>query len=149
MHRAYNKVSPNQMLKPSVTVVVDDGSNDNTSGVARSLRARVVRLDRRSKAPATGTPYLAYIVNGGLKVLEEENVSFVMISGAECAYPRDYLYKLVQRMIRDRVVLASESLRGSARPILAYGALAGLSWRAGLEEWGLGTLLTMVLRLGL
>jgi len=119
-----------QSMKPRTIVVVDDSSEDNTARVAEREGAYVVRIERKSKASATGTPYLAFVINQGLRVLKNLDLDFVMISGAESIYPKDYVYRIVKNMIRDHVVVASGiavgektlgilSVRGSGRLINA------------------------------
>ena len=71
-----------------------------------------VHIERRSNAPATGTPYLAYIYNRGFEVLKGLELDYVMISGAECLYPPRYVEELTSRMARDRVVVASGAAIG-------------------------------------
>ena len=117
-----------QSMKPRMIVVVDDGSEDNTAYVAEKEGAYVVRIERKSKAPATGTPYLAYVINRGLQVLKSLDLDFVMISGADSIYLKDYVYRISKNMIKDHVVIASGiavgektlgilSIRGSGRLI--------------------------------
>lgn len=117
-----------QYLKPAIIVVVDDSSCDETASIAEKEGAYVIRIERKSRASATGTPYLAFVINQGLRALKRLDLDFVMISGAESVYPRNYAYDLVRRMIRDRVVVASGiaagektlgtlSVRGSGRMI--------------------------------
>ena len=52
-----------QYLKPEYIIVVDDGSRDNTSDIARKEGCYVIQLSRITEANATGTPYLAYVIN--------------------------------------------------------------------------------------
>ena len=101
-----------QTIGPSIIVVVDDSSSDNTVKKARKEGALVVHIERRSNAPATGTPYLAYIYNRGFEVLKGLELDYVMISGAECLYPPRYVEELTSRMARDRVVVASGAAIG-------------------------------------
>lgn len=119
-----------QKIKPKIVVVVDDSSEDNTARIAEREGAYVVRIERKSKVSATGTPYLAFVINQGLQVLKNLDLDFVMISSAESIYPKDYVYRIVKNMVRDHVVVASGiavgektlgilSVRGSGRLINA------------------------------
>jgi len=97
----------NQTLKPEIIVVVDDSSTDDTAERALAHGTRVVKVKRKSKVSATGTPYLAFIINRGLKELKDLNLDYVMISGAECIYPKTYVEKVTKRMKNDKAVIAS------------------------------------------
>jgi len=118
-----------QTLSPKAIIVVDDSSDDRTAEVAMKLGAQVLRLNRRSKASATATPYLAYVINQGLNILKHENIDYLMLSGSDCVYPKNYVERLIKYMIRENVVLASGvilgeytsplSVRGSGRIIYA------------------------------
>ena len=118
-----------QTIKPYVIIVVDDSSNDKTPEIAERSGAIVIRIKRKSKAPATGTPYLAYVINKGLERIKKLELDYAMISGADTIYPKDYVYKIISRMINENVVLASGvaygeyssslSIRGSGRVINA------------------------------
>jgi len=88
-------------------VVVDDSSSDRTAVIAESLGATVVRVKRRFSGSLSGTPYIALLVNTGLRRLEELELDYVMVSGADCLYPARYVEKLAERMRCDGVVVAS------------------------------------------
>jgi len=78
-----------------------------TAELAERAGAAVVRLRRRrSAASAAGTPYLAYVINKGLEALEGEDLDYVMVSGAECLYPRGYVETLVSRLEKQGVSAA-------------------------------------------
>ncbi len=121
-----------QTLRPELIVVVDDGSTDDTSEIASRLGAHVVRIRRSSNVSATGTPYLAFVFNKGFEVLEKEDLDFIMVSGAECFYPKDYVEKVVKRMIKDRCVIASGAAIGEeSSPIIGVrgaGRLINAMW---------------------
>jgi glycosyltransferase involved in cell wall biosynthesis len=121
-----------QELKPEIVVVVDDASSDGTAEVAEREGAVVVRLKRGFQASATGTPYLAYVVNKGLSVLKNLDLDFVMISGAEAVYPSNYIGEIVNRMVKERVIVASgvaagEKTRGSLA-VRGSGRLINAIW---------------------
>lgn len=103
----------NQTLKPSIVVVIDDSSSDKTAEIARKNSAYVIEVKRKSNASATGTPYLAFVLNKGLEVLEKLNkIDYVMISGAECLYPKDYVERVINKMKEENVVIASGTAYG-------------------------------------
>ncbi|OYT51644.1 MAG: hypothetical protein B6U73_01560 [Desulfurococcales archaeon ex4484_204] len=149
-----------QRLRPRAVVVVDDGSTDGTGLIAERAGAYVIRVERRSRVSATGAPYLAFIINQGLKVLQGLNLDYVMISGAECLYPQSYVHHLVKNMVRDRVVIASGVARGertySTLSVRGSGRLINASWFRrvgfsypqyyGFETWLLLKALSMGLR---
>ena len=98
----------NQTIKPRIIIVVDDSSRDRTAEIARRNHAYVVEIKRRSNATAVGTPYLAFVINKGLEILERmKDLDYVMISGAECLYPKDYVERIINRMRLENVVIAS------------------------------------------
>ena len=118
-----------QVLRPLIIVVIDDSSNDKTALIAEKMGALVIKLKRKSSVSATGTPYLAYVINKGLEVVEKYSLDYVMISGADCLYPKGYAHNLISRMKKENVILASGvvvgeytsplSVRGSGRMINA------------------------------
>jgi len=121
----------NQTLEPNSIVVVDDSSSDNTSEIAESAGAKVIKIYRKSKVSALGTPYLAYVINKGLAFLENEKISYILISGAECIYKNDYVELLMKNMIRDKVVVASgiiEGERTSQLGVRGAGRLINFKW---------------------
>jgi len=131
-HIKYSVTSiKDQTLKPKLIVVVDDSSSDRTGDIASKLGARVVRIRRKSRVSAVATPYLAYVINCGLRLLERENLDYVMISGADCIYPRNYVKLLIKRMIRERVVLASGVIAGEYTSYLSVrgsGRIINAKW---------------------
>ena len=101
-----------QSIKPTKIVVVDDASLDKTATVAENMGAYVIRVKRKCKFPATGSPLLAYIINKGLSALKDQKLDYVMIVGSGDIFPKHYVYDLVTRMSTENVVLASGSIWG-------------------------------------
>jgi len=99
-----------QTLRPLI-VVVNDGSIDKTREIASKYADIIVDLPRHEDS-WVGRPELARIFNAGFRVLETENVDFVMISGGEAVYPPEYIEQLVRRMKRDNAVVASGVAEG-------------------------------------
>jgi len=110
-------------------IVVDDGSKDNTSKVAREMGAEVIRLEDRGYE-AHGTPHLAEVINSGLKKVDE--CDYVMILGADHVLPQDYLEKITGRMEEDsRIALASGIIKGekAVSPwVRGSGRVVRVSW---------------------
>ena len=68
------------------TVVVNDGSLDDTAWIASQYADLVVDLPRHDES-WTGRPELAKVFNAGFEVLEKMNIEFVLISGSDDIYP--------------------------------------------------------------
>jgi len=101
-----------QTIPPSKIIVIDDFSNDGTGEIAKSLGARVLRIERRSRESITGTPYMAYLFNRGFREVEDCDYDYIAISGADCIYPKEYFEKLIRRASLDNVVIASGVAEG-------------------------------------
>lgn len=92
-------------------VVVNDGSVDGTGEVASGYADVVVDLPRHEESWA-GRPELARVFNAGFDVLKEENVAYVLISGADAVYPSNYVEDVINKMGNRGVVLASGVAEG-------------------------------------
>ena len=97
-----------QTLKPSIIVVVDDGSTDKTVEIARKCEAFVVHLPNRGYS-AAGMPELADVLNEGFRTLDKvAEFDYVMVLGADHPLPLTYTEEMVARMEKDRrIVMAS------------------------------------------
>ena len=152
-----------QSLKPYRIILVDDSSEDDTVEVAEGLGADVVSVKRRSKAYATGHPYLAYVFNKGFESIEDDPIDYVLVSGAECIYPREYMNKIIDRMIDDPLTVIASGIsvgefahrlgvRGPGRVINTYwfrkvGFRYPLNY--GFEPWLLYKALSMGYKISL
>ncbi len=152
-----------QSLKPYRIVVVDDSSEDDTMEIAKGLGADVISVKRKSKVYATGHPYLAYIFNKGFESVEDDPIDYVLISGAECIYPKDYMKQIIDRMANDLLIVVASGIsigefahrlgvRGAGRVINAYwfrkvGFRYPLNY--GFEPWLLYKALSMGYKISL
>ncbi|MEM4489166.1 MAG: glycosyltransferase family A protein [Desulfurococcaceae archaeon] len=100
----------NQTLKPFL-VVVNDGSLDNTGDIALEYADVVVSLPRHEESWA-GRPELASVFNAGFSVVEEMDLDYLLVSGADTIYPSTYLENITSRMREKSIVLASGIVRG-------------------------------------
>ncbi|MFH7835850.1 MAG: glycosyltransferase family A protein [Candidatus Aenigmatarchaeota archaeon] len=103
-----------QSFSPSIIIVIDDFSNDGTGEIAKSLGARVLRVERKSNKTLTGTPYMAYLFNRGFKEIENAEYDYIAISGADCIYPKEYFEKLINQTMRDNAVISSGVAQGES-----------------------------------
>lgn len=99
-------------------VVVNDGSTDRTEAVASEYADVVVNLPAHKKN-WTGTPELTRVFNAGFNVLKKKSIAYVLISGADDVYPPSYVEDLINRMRKERVVLASGLAEGEDSRSLA------------------------------
>lgn len=102
----------NQTVKVFV-VVVDDGSVDKTAEVASNYTDSVVTLPRHEEN-WTGRPELASVFNAGFRVLEEKDIPYILISGADDIYPSNYVEEVINRMKKGQYVLTSGVVEGES-----------------------------------
>ena len=97
-------------------VVVNDGSSDNTSDIARGLGCHVVDLPDRGYS-ALGKPELAKTHNAGYeyidRYLDPSSYKYLMVVGADTTFNRDYIKILLDAMERDEsLVMCAGVLNG-------------------------------------
>ena len=112
-------------------VVVDDGSSDNTSEIAKGLGCHVVNLPDRGYS-ALGKPELADTHNAGFEYIDKHlnlnEYKYLMVVGADTTFELNYLLKLINAMEKDKnlVMVAGvlnniktnyDAVRGSGRLI--------------------------------
>lgn len=120
-----------QTMKPKITVVVDDGSVDNTAYIAEKYGCMVVSLPSHEES-WLGRPELASVLNAGLRVLRNLDIDYVLILGADTILPLNYIEKLVTYLRKNkRIVIGSGRIFGeeykSSFP-RGSGRLVNASW---------------------
>ncbi len=82
-------------------VVVDDGSKDNTSDIAKKLGCHVVNLPDRGYS-ALGMPELADTHNAGFKYIDKHldinSYNYLMVVGADTTFELNYIALLLDAM---------------------------------------------------
>ena len=85
-------------------VVVDDGSKDNTSEIAKDLGCHVVNLPDRGYS-ALGKPELADTHNAGYEYIDKhtdkESYDYLLVVGADTTFEKIYLKLLIEAMQKD------------------------------------------------
>jgi glycosyltransferase involved in cell wall biosynthesis len=112
-------------------VVVDDGSKDNTSDIAKALNCHVVNLPDRGYS-ALGMPELADTHNAGFKYIDKhlskDAYEYLMVVGADTTFEPNYLTLLINAMKQDKELVICggvlnkiktnyDAVRGSGRLI--------------------------------
>ncbi len=102
----------NQSHPPNLTIIVDDGSEDRTIDVIRSVKKihpniKIIRRRNRGFS-ALGTPLMANTYNSGLKRILKLDFDYLLIIGADTVLPSFYIEKLVtQFQLNPRLGLIS------------------------------------------
>lgn len=113
----------NQTKKVSYSVVVNDGSTDHTSEIAKSFGVDVVELEDRGYN--VYDKRLGSVVNAGILKATEKKYDYILLIGPDTVMPLNYVELMISRMERDDIALASgiigadnyENVRGSGRVI--------------------------------
>jgi glycosyltransferase involved in cell wall biosynthesis len=112
-------------------IVVDDGSKDNTSTIAKELNCHVINLPDRGYS-ALGMPELADTHNAGFQYIDEHlninSYDYLMVVGADTTFELNYISLLLDSMNKDeQLVMCAgilnkiktnyDAVRGSGRLI--------------------------------
>jgi glycosyltransferase involved in cell wall biosynthesis len=101
-----------QTFQSDRIVVVNDGSTDNTSDVAKSFNVDVIDLPDRGYR-ATGKPILADVINKGLESIKNNECKYILILGSDHVLSPDYVSKIIEIMEQDdQTVIASGIIKG-------------------------------------
>ena len=104
-----------QTLVPYRIIVVDDGSTDKTSEIAKKSNVEVVNLTDRGFR-ATGQPILAHVINKGLENILDYECQYIMILGADHIIPPNYVSKIIEVMTKNSsIVIASGVINGESQ----------------------------------
>ena len=98
-----------QDLVPYRIIAVNDGSTDKTGEILSTLENIEVINRQRREESYLAKKELANTVNSGLEKLQNDlDCEFVMLSGADLIFPKNYLSSIVDRM-RDEPKIAISS----------------------------------------
>ena len=104
-----------QTFQPYRIIVVNDGSADNTSEIAKNFDVDVIDLPDRG-FNATGMPVLANVINKGLETIANDECKYIMILGSDHVLSNDYAAKIVEMMEQDSMtVIASGIITGESQ----------------------------------
>ena len=86
----------NQDIDNNYIIVVNDGSEDQTSEVVNSFHnIELINIENRG-FNAQGTPLLATVINKGLeRLLIQYNFEYIMILGSDHILPPNYICKFI------------------------------------------------------
>jgi glycosyltransferase involved in cell wall biosynthesis len=103
----------NQELTPYKIIVINDGSSDNTEKIASSFdNVEVINIEKHESLLAKKE--LANTLNSGLaKLQEDKECQYVMLSGSDFIYPKNYLSTIITRMkSKSNIAVASGIISG-------------------------------------
>ena len=104
-----------QTYVPHRIIVINDGSTDNTSDIAKKSHVEVLDLDNRGFR-ATGEPVLANVINKGLEKILVDECHYIMILGADHILPPNYISKIIAIMEeKESLVIASGTIKGESQ----------------------------------
>jgi len=113
-----------QTVPPTSLCVVNDGSTDDTSLILETLKRRY--RGRISILPLKDEGYdirkVVKNINAGIEAVKKTcaNAEYMMISGDDCVYPRDYCEYILKQMDMDRnLAVASGDIEGARHPDVA------------------------------
>lgn len=100
-----------QTHQPTRLIIVDDGSIDRTAYISEYY-GEVIHLPPH-KNSYVGRPELARVLNIALHTLTNE-CDYVLVIGADHRLPSTYIERLVERMLQEKVVIASGYIEGES-----------------------------------
>ena len=102
----------NQELSPYRIIVVNDGSADKTSNIAKNYGIEVIDRPKREEN-FVGRKELAKTVNAGLEKLDDDiDCDYILLMSAEIHLPKNYLLEITNRMENDpNIVVAAGVIR--------------------------------------
>ena len=95
-------------------ILINDGSTDDTSEIARKFGVEVIDLENRGFR-ATGQPILADVINKGLEAISENECQYIMIVGADHILSPNYISTIIQVMVDNDLVIASGTINGESQ----------------------------------
>jgi glycosyltransferase involved in cell wall biosynthesis len=98
----------NQTFQPYRIIVINDGSTDFTKKILENF-PEIEILDRPKRTESyLGRKELANTINQGLEKLHsDKNCEFVLLSGGDLIFPKNYSEQLISRMKHDSIVISS------------------------------------------
>lgn len=99
-----------QTLRPYRTIVVNDGSTDNTASVVSEFEW-VERVDRAEHESYLARKELAGTINAGLDLLRDDDACrYVCLGDADTLYPENYLHAVISRMEGDPLLAVTSGV---------------------------------------